>query len=65
MDILNNIAEKRKNLISLLENKDNRTVLHNRLKTDADYVLFAAEQVDDVKPLIREKNKKKENQLFI
>lgn len=55
MDILNNIAEKRKNLISLLENKDNRPVLHNRLKTDADYVLFAAEQVDDVKPLIREK----------
>ena len=43
MDILNDIAKKRKKLLSLLENKDNRTVLHNWLKTELAYTSNAIE----------------------
>jgi len=43
MNILNDIAEKRKKLLSLLENKDNRTVLHNWLKTELAYTSNAIE----------------------
>lgn len=43
MDILKDIAEKRKKLLSLLENKDNRTVLHNWLKTELAYTSNAIE----------------------
>ena len=43
MDILNDIAEKRKNLRFLLENKDNRTVLHDWLKTELAYTSNAIE----------------------
>ena len=43
MDILNDIAEKREKLLSLLKNKDNRTVLHNWLKTELAYTSNAIE----------------------
>ena len=43
MDILNDIADKREKLLSLLENKDNRTVLHNWLKTELAYTSNAIE----------------------